>query len=182
MNYETQEAQELNEKVANERVEAINKILTDYHIGAHVCGYDIGPSVTRFNIEYDPNVSSKSIEKYVQDMSRRLGGISARFAPVVLGQSYSGFEVPNATITTVGFKEIISSLPDVKKHPLANSERHAMHIHKNAVNYSVQDEYEYGTEERPLDLTNDLMQTSLGIVYEGKIPGEYKERRCGKSA
>lgn len=119
MNYETQEAQELNEKVANERVEAINKILTDYHIGAHVCGYDIGPSVTRFNIEYDSNVSSKSIEKYVQDMSRRLGGISARFAPVVLGQSYSGFEVPNATITTVGFKEIISSLPDVKKHPLA---------------------------------------------------------------
>lgn len=119
MNYETQEAQELNEKVANERVDAINKILSDYRVGAHVCGYDIGPSVTRFNIEYDPNVSSKLLEKYVQDMSRRLGGVSARFAPVVIGQSYSGFEVPNATITTVPFKEIIAALPDVKKHPLA---------------------------------------------------------------
>ena len=117
--YQTDEQLELNEKVANERVEALNNILSDYKIGATISGYTIGPSITRFNVDYESNVSSKIVEKYVQDISRRLGGVIARFAPIVQGESYSGLEVPNATITTVGFKEVFTSLPDVKKHPLA---------------------------------------------------------------
>ena len=119
MTYETDQARELNESVANERVVVLNSILSDFRIGASISGYTIGPSITRFNIEYEPNVSSKTIEKYVQDISRRLGGIGARFAPVVQGESYSGLEVPNATITTVSFKDVFLALPDVKKHPLA---------------------------------------------------------------
>ena len=119
MVYETEEAREINEKVANERVEALNSILSDFRTGARVSGYTIGPSITRFNVEYESNVSSKNVEKYVQDISRRLGGVAARFAAVVPGESYSGFEVPNATITTVGFKDTFNALPDVKKHPLA---------------------------------------------------------------
>ena len=117
--YQTEEQQELNETVAAERVEALNSILTDYKIGAKISGYTIGPSITRFNVDYESNVSSKIVEKYVQDISRRLGGVIARFAPIVQGESYSGLEVPNATITTVGFKETFLALPDVKKHPLA---------------------------------------------------------------
>ena len=117
--YEIGEALELNEQVANQRVAALNNILSDFKIGATISGFTIGPSITRFNIEYEPNVSSKSVEKYVQDISRRLGGVSSRFAAVVPGESYSGLEVPNATITTVGFKETFTCLPDVKKHPLA---------------------------------------------------------------
>ena len=119
MTYETETARELNESVANERVTALNNILSDFRIGASISGYTIGPSVTRFNIEYEPNVSSKVVEKYIQDISRRLGGVSSRFAPVVQGESFSGLEVPNATITTVSFKDVFLALPDVKKHPTA---------------------------------------------------------------
>ena len=119
MEYQTEEQQELNINVANERVNALNQILSDYRTGANISGYTIGPSITRFNVSYESNVSSKTVEKYVQDISRRLGGVSTRFASVVPGESYSGLEVPNAAVTTVGFKEVFNELPDVKKHPLA---------------------------------------------------------------
>ncbi len=117
--YETQEAMELNEKVANERMEAINKVIANFKVGAHCTSFNIGPSITRYNIEYDENVSYKAFEKLVGDIAVRLGGISARFTPIVPNESYSGLEVPNATVTTVGFKEVFDDLPDVKKHPLA---------------------------------------------------------------
>lgn len=117
--YETEEAREKNEAVADARVEAINKILADFKIGARCTGYKIGPSITRFNVEYDPNVSVKSVERLVGDISVRLNGVSVRFTPIVFGESYSGLEVPNATITTVSFKEVFDALPNVKKHPLA---------------------------------------------------------------
>ena len=117
--YDTTEAQELNEKVAASRLEAINRILTDFKVGARCTGYKIGPGITRYNIEYDANVTVKSVERLVGDISMRLGGVSTRFTPIVPNETFSGLEVPNAAITTVSFKEIVESLPDVKKHPLS---------------------------------------------------------------
>ena len=119
MVYETDEARELNENVANQRVEAINRILSDFKVGAKCNGFTVGPSITRYNIEYDPNVTAKSVDRLVDDISIRLGGVTARFTPIVIGSPYSGLEIPNAAITTVSFKEVFESLPDVKKHPLA---------------------------------------------------------------
>ena len=117
--YNTDEARELNESVALQRVEAINQILANFKLGAKCTGYTIGPSITRYNIEYEPNATVKSIDAKVDDISVRLGGVSARFTPIVYGSPYSGLEIPNAEITTVSFKEVFESLPDVKKHPLA---------------------------------------------------------------
>ena len=119
MTYENDDANELNNQVAANRVEAINNILANFKVGAHCTGYKIGPSVTRYNIEYEPNVTMKSVEKLVSDISMRLGGVRTRFTPIVSGESFSGLEAPNAKITTVSFKEVVEALPDAKKHPLS---------------------------------------------------------------
>ena len=119
MTYENDDANELNNQVAANRVEAINNILANFRVGAHCTGYKIGPSVTRYNIEYEPNVTMKSVEKLVGDISMRLGGVRTRFTPIVSGESFSGLEAPNAKITTVSFKEVVEALPDAKKHPLS---------------------------------------------------------------
>lgn len=119
MTYENDDANELNNQVAANRVEAINNILANFRVGAHCTGYKIGPSVTRYNIEYEPNVTMKSVEKLVSDISMRLGGVRTRFTPIVSGESFSGLEAPNAKITTVSFKEVVEALPDAKKHPLS---------------------------------------------------------------
>ena len=117
--YETSEQQEINRRVADERQELINIAFSDFGVGAHVEDYTIGPSVTRFNIKYDHNVSVRSVIKMVEDIQIRLSGVSARFENIVEGQSTSGLEVPNASVTTVAFKDVFEALPDVKKHPLA---------------------------------------------------------------
>ena len=117
--YETTEASELNIQTAEQRTEKINQTFMDFGIGARVIGYTIGPAVTRYNIEYDPSVTSRNIDKIVTDISIRLGGVACRFQPVVEGSFYSGLEVPNAKVTMVSFKDVYEKLPDVKKHPTA---------------------------------------------------------------
>ena len=117
--YETSEQQEINRRVADERQELINLAFSDFGVGAHVEDYTIGPSITRFNVKYDHNVSVRSVSNMVQDIQIRLSGVSARFENIVEGQSTSGLEIPNASVTTVAFKDVYEALPDVKKHPLA---------------------------------------------------------------
>ena len=117
--YETSEQQEINRRVALERQELINGAFQDFGVGAHVEDFTIGPSVTRFNVKYDHNVSVRSVSNMVQDIQIRLSGVSARFENIVEGQSTSGLEIPNASVTTVAFKDVYEALPDVKKHPLA---------------------------------------------------------------
>ena len=117
--YETSEQQEINRRVADERKELINATFQDFGVGAHVEDYTIGPSITRFNVKYDHNVSVRAVSNMVQDIQIRLSGVSARFENIVEGQSTSGLEIPNANVTTVSFKDVYEALPDVKKHPLA---------------------------------------------------------------
>ena len=116
---EVGEAIDENNRVAEERMAAINEVFESFNVGAFCNSYVVGPAVTRYNIEYRSNVSVKNVDRLVDDISVRLGGVSARFESVVEGQRYSGLEVPNARITAVPFKEVYEALPDVKKHPLA---------------------------------------------------------------
>ena len=115
--YATQEAIETNTAVAEERKELINKVFKDFNIAASCTGYTIGPSITRFHVSYESNGLVKSVNNIVQDISRRLNGVSVRFEATVPGYDYSGLEVPNGVVTTVSFKEVFEELDDVKKHP-----------------------------------------------------------------
>ena len=108
-----------NELVAQERQAAINKTFENFRIGARCVSYKVGPSVTRFNIEYDSNVSVNQVKRYVDDISVRLGGVSARFEQIVAGETYSGLEIPNAKNTVVSFKEVMEHLRTEPKHCLA---------------------------------------------------------------
>lgn len=89
----------------------INRIFEDLGVGAHVAGYSIGPSVTRFDIQTDPSVTISAVERIKKDISQRLDGTPCRFVGVVLGKSTSALEIANATTTIVSFKETVSALP-----------------------------------------------------------------------
>ena len=117
--YDTSQAIEENISVAEYRQKRINEVYANFGLRATCNSYVIGASVTRFNIECEQNVSVKTLEGLVKDISVRLGGISVRLETVVAGQEVSGLEIPNPKITTVSFKEVFTALPDVKEHPLA---------------------------------------------------------------
>ena len=116
---DSSKSEEINRDIAESRVGTLNQILSGFNVGARCIGYTLGNNFTRYNIEYEPNVSVRAVEKLVNDISMRLGGVSARFVPYVVGESYSGLEVSNEETTMVAFREIIDALPDKEKHPLA---------------------------------------------------------------
>ena len=116
--YEVGEAIEKNTAVANERMQAINEIFNDFEAGAICSDFIVGPSVTRYNIKYEKDVSVRNVKNLETDLAIRLGGVNVVFRDIVEGSPCSGLEIPNAVITTVGFKEVYQQLPDKKKHPL----------------------------------------------------------------
>lgn len=100
------------------RAATINQALSDLGAGAQVVGYTIGPSVTRFDIQTDKDVSVASLGRYVQDISVRLNGVATRFEEVVRGKSTSGLEIANSTTTTVSLREMVEALPKGDKYNL----------------------------------------------------------------
>lgn len=109
------EDEEENIRINDEKLNTINEIFEQLNIGAKATGYTIGPAVTRFDIFPNKDVSVSVVEKYVNDLSSRLGGISARFEKIVQGKTSSALEVPNEKLTMVGFKEGFLSFPPSKK-------------------------------------------------------------------
>jgi DNA segregation ATPase FtsK/SpoIIIE-like protein len=109
-NHESQEDLLKNEESTQSRTELINTIFEDLNIGAQVVGHTIGPSVTRYDIQMDRNVSVSSMTRYINDISIRLGGVSTRFEPLVIGKPTSGLEIPNEYRTNVGLKEALEKM------------------------------------------------------------------------
>lgn len=119
-NRTSHESEARNKEVADERSAAINQILSDLGVKARVISYKIGPSVTRYDIQTDRNESIRGFEGYLNDICIRLGGISARFSPIVLGKTTSGLEIPNAECATVNFKDCIQALNRLPKAKSTN--------------------------------------------------------------
>ena len=100
------------------RAATINQAFSDLGAGAHVVSYTIGPSVTRFDIQCDKDVSVSSLSRYVQDISVRLNGVPTRYEEVVRGKTTSGLEIANSSTTIVSLKEVVNALPKGDKYNL----------------------------------------------------------------
>ena len=94
------------------RKQLIDGVFNDFGVGAHVEDFTIGPSVTRYNIKTDPDVSVSSLNKHIKDIAIRLNGMSIRFEEIVRGRSTSGLEVPNERTETVSLRRMVSALPN----------------------------------------------------------------------
>lgn len=105
-----------NNSSTQEKIDLINTIFEQLHVGAKVVGSTVGPCVTRFDVQTNSDVSVNTISKYVEDISVRLGGVQCRFEKIVVGKATSGLEIPNAVRTTVGLRESIEKLPQGPKN------------------------------------------------------------------
>lgn len=105
-----------NEQSCQDRVNFINTIFEQLHVGAKAIGYTVGPSVTRYDIQTNSDVSVNVVNRYVDDLSVRLGGVPVRFQSIVFGKATSGLEIPNEVRTNVGLRESIEALPKGEKY------------------------------------------------------------------
>ncbi len=113
--YEVEDALKQNQEVADLRVEKINEVFNDLHVGAQVVGYTIGPSITRYDVLTNRDVTVNNVEKVVRDIAIRLDGTLVRFEAIVRGKSTSGLEIPNAVTTTVAFKDVFNALKPIER-------------------------------------------------------------------
>lgn len=112
----SEDIEQKNIAVANERSQVINEVLKDLNVKAQVVSYKIGPSVTRYDIKTDKNESIRGFDSHVDDICIRLGGISgARFTPIVQGKTTSGLEISNVATTMVNFKDCMIALNRLTK-------------------------------------------------------------------
>lgn len=100
------------------RTEIINQVFSDLGVGATVVGHTIGPSVTRFDVKMNSNVSVNAMLRYVDDIGIRLDGIPVRFEKMVLGKATSGLEIQNAIRTNVGLFESIKTMEERNAKPM----------------------------------------------------------------
>lgn len=109
---------DLNKQTAEERIEIINKLCRDFGFGGHIESYQIGPSVTRYDLKVDESTQVSKFSNYIEDLSVRLGGYKARFETIVPNKKTSGIEVQNAKSNIVDFKDVYEHLPelDLKKY------------------------------------------------------------------
>ena len=89
----------------------INSLFQINKVQAKVSTWTIGPSITRFDVEYVENGLASQVQKLEQDISIRLGGVPTRFTPLVLGKETSGLEVANKKRMTVSLRECFEQLP-----------------------------------------------------------------------
>lgn len=107
---------EKNASSTQEKIDLINTVFQQLHVGASVVGSTVGPAVTRYDVQTNSDVSVTTVSKYVKDISIRLGGVPCRFEEIVYGKATSGLEIPNAIRTTVGLRESIEKLPQGPKN------------------------------------------------------------------
>ena len=105
-----------NEGSCAERTEIINKTFESLRVGAQVVGHTVGPSVTRYDIQTNFDVSISAVQRYINDISIRLGGVPVRFETIVAGKSTSGLEIPNEIRTNVGLRESLAAMPTGEKY------------------------------------------------------------------
>ncbi len=96
--------------VCEARKDLLNEIFDEFEIHGKVISYTIGPVVTRYDIEMDRGESSKNIEKYLNDIAAKLGGIPCRFVSVIEGRTTSGLEIANKKGSLVNFKDCLKNL------------------------------------------------------------------------
>ncbi|MCX7121666.1 MAG: DNA translocase FtsK [Gammaproteobacteria bacterium] len=78
------------------------------HFGIHATpvGKEVGPVITRFEIELLPGVKSATLCNHYKDIARSLRVANVRVLEVIPGKSCVGIEVPNENREVFGFEEL----------------------------------------------------------------------------
>lgn len=88
----------------------LERSLSDFRVKCRVVGYEVGPVITRFEVELAPGVKASRVTGLDRDIARSMSLQSVRVVEVIPGKPYVGVEVPNPKRQMVYFKEVLESV------------------------------------------------------------------------
>ena len=92
-----------------EKTTIINNTLAEFGIEGEVVNQTYGPSVTRYEVKLNSGVNVKKVSSIADNLKMNLSAKSIRIEAPIPGKSNVGIEVPNDSVRTVAFSEIILS-------------------------------------------------------------------------
>ncbi|MGN0194157.1 MAG: DNA translocase FtsK [Pseudoramibacter sp.] len=87
----------------------IEDTLKEFKVNANIVGVDVGPSITRFEVQPAPGVKVGKIVALSDDLALRLATSDIRLEAPIPGKSAVGIEVPNAVSDVVALGDIIKT-------------------------------------------------------------------------
>ena len=111
----------LQEKVVKAKAAALEKLLGEFNVNAHVVSADTGPVVTIFELELGAGVRVSQVAALANDMARALGVGAVRVVAPLPGKHTIGIEVPNSEKEKVRMKDLMQlagNKPDAMEVPL----------------------------------------------------------------
>ncbi len=103
------------EKIIKAKSAALEQVLTEFGIEAHVAGSEPGPTITMFELALAPGVKVSQISNLANDIARALGAPAVRVVAPLPGRHTIGIEVPNSQKETVRIKDLITRAGDSYK-------------------------------------------------------------------
>jgi len=97
-------------KIEN-NITILEKTFKSFGVNAKVVKASLGPSVTKFEIEPAIGVKVSKIVNLSDDIALALAAKDIRMEAPIPGKSLIGIEVPNETVSTVAFKEMVEEAP-----------------------------------------------------------------------
>lgn len=104
----------IGEKTANNRKKVLNdakaleKTLTDFGVQAKVMQIDIGPTITRYELQPSPGVKVSKIVNLTDDIALNLAASGLRIEAPIPGKAAVGIEVPNQDTSAVYIRELLA--------------------------------------------------------------------------
>ncbi len=108
--------QDFNEAITKQRVSVLEQKFVSMNVQARVVGYEIGPSVTSFDIQMQEGAPTSHVKKVLLDLGVALGGYEISFRDIVPGKTVSSLEVVNERSAMVGYKEMLIDLREQPTH------------------------------------------------------------------
>ena len=87
----------------------IEETLNNFGVDAKIVGVDVGPSITRFELQPAPGVKVGKIVNLSDDLALNLATSDIRMEAPIPGKSAVGIEVPNKVSDIVSLRDIIES-------------------------------------------------------------------------
>ncbi len=100
------------EKIIKAKASALEKLLTEFNVNAHVVAADTGPVITMFELELAAGVKVSQISTLSNDMARALGVGAVRVVAPLPGKHTIGIEVPNSEKEKVRIKDLMQLAGD----------------------------------------------------------------------